>query len=104
MLIPRFEASPNERVQRIVADARDMLAPYELGRAALIPIDRDLIARYRGARDFELRAQVNGAYERLKMSLEESGRKQELVEVTAEHAAWKDSNYKMSCTAPSTAI
>lgn len=34
------------------------------------------------------------------MSLEETGRKQGLAAVAAEHQAWKAANYEMSCTAP----
>lgn len=96
--IARYEASPRERVQRVVARGRDMLAPYELGRAALIPVDRDRIARYRGARDTELRAEAGGAYERLKMSLEETGQALELAAVAAEHSAWEAANSATGCT------
>jgi hypothetical protein len=96
-LIARYEASPNDRVQRVVFQARDMLAPYELGRAALIPVDRDLIARYRGARDIELRAEVDGAYHRLKMSLAEARQERELAALEAEHSAWKAANYDKGC-------
>lgn len=97
-LIARYEGSPNERVQRIVARMIDMQARHDLGRSALVPIDRDIIARYEKARDWPLRASVEGAFERLKMSLEELGRKEEFAELSRRFEAWKAANPGPDCT------
>lgn len=95
--IARFEASPEERVQRVVLRARDWMAPYELGRAALVPFDRALIARYRGFGDIDVRAEINGAYDRLVMNLGETGQTAARDAAAAEHAAWKAAHYDTGC-------
>lgn len=72
-IIARYGASGDERVQRVVAQATDMLAPYEEGPAARIPIQREIIARYRDVLDYSLRAEVGGAYHSLENLLRETG-------------------------------
>lgn len=97
-LVARYERSPNERVQRVVAEAIDMQARYDLGREALIPIDREIIRRFAKARDHSLRATVNGSFERLTMSLQELRRDRELAAVTREQAAWAAEAPGPDCT------
>jgi hypothetical protein len=96
-LIDRYGAHSNERVQRIVLDAIDAFAPYGRGRAAMIQHERAIIARYRDARDYGLRSAVNGAYERLKFNLEETGDAEGLAAVTREHRAWTAAHYDVDC-------
>ena len=91
-IIARYGAPRDERVQRVVADAIDMLSPYEQGRAALIPIDREIIARFRDVLDHSLRAEVGGAYYRLEESLRETGDIAGAEAVAREHAEYRVAN------------
>lgn len=96
-LIDRFGAAPNERVQRTVADAMDMLARYDLGRAALLPLDRRIIARFRNARDIGLRHTVNASWHRLRMSLAETDDDAAVREAERDHEAWRAANLDLGC-------
>lgn len=96
-LIDRYGASPNERVQRTVAEAMDMLARYDLGRTALIPLDRQIIARFRNARDIDLRHAVNGSWHRLRMSLEQTGDRSDAADAEREHRAWRAARLDLGC-------
>ncbi|HEX8644272.1 MAG TPA: hypothetical protein VF702_10215 [Allosphingosinicella sp.] len=96
-LIDRYAASPNERVQRAVVEAMDMLSPYEQGRAALIPVDREIVARFRDARDIDLRHAVNGSWHRLRMSLEETGDAAGAALAELEHRAWRTERLDLGC-------
>jgi hypothetical protein len=72
-MIARYGDSRDERVRLAVARATDMLAPYEAGPSARIPIQRDIIARYKDAFDHALRAEVGGAYHSLEGLLRDTG-------------------------------
>lgn len=96
-LIARYEGSANERVQRTVEDMMDRLARYDLGPEALAATDRAIVDRYENARDHALRAAVDGRFERLRSSLEELGRTEELARIVVRHEAWKQANPGPDC-------
>lgn len=95
-LIDRYGDSPDERVQRTVADARD-IARRDLGPEAAIPYAREVIARYRLSGDHDLRARVSGAYSRLQWMLEEAGQASQAAAVSAEAAAWEAARNDIDC-------